>query len=343
MTDQRAPTPARPATARTTVHHVTITHPDRVLDVSTGVTKLELAEYYDRMGPHVLPHLKARPVALVRAPEGIGGELFFQKHVQRLAIPKIRRLSSDLDPPHPPLIVIDNRTALVGAAQMGVVELHTWNVLYTNIEKPDRLVFDLDPGEGVNWARVIEAAELAKTLLDELGLKSFLKTSGGKGLHVVVPLQRRHSWDACSGFAKDVTAHLARTLPQRFAAKMGARNRVGKVFVDWLRNNRGATSACAFSARARPGMGVSVPLFWDELVELRGGDHWNIRTVAQRLEDLKGHDPWADYERSRQTLGAAMRLLRDEFRRAIDEEEGDKSSGLRHTAAGRRSRAAAVR
>jgi bifunctional non-homologous end joining protein LigD len=264
--------------------------------------------------------------------------------VQRLAIPKIRRLSPDLDPPHPPLIVIDNPTALVGAAQMGVVELHTWNAVYTNIEKPDRLVFDLDPGEGVNWTRVIEAAELAKTLLDELGLKNFLKTSGGKGLHIVVPLQRRHSWDVCSGFARDVTAHLARTLPQRFAAKMGAKNRVGKVFVDWLRNNRGATSACAFSVRARPGMGVSVPLAWDELVELRGGDHWNIRTLAQRLEDLKRHDPWAEYERSRQTLTSAMRMLREEFHVVGDDEEGGESSGSRQAqAAGRRSRAAAVR
>lgn len=303
------------------VHGLKISHPDRVLDPASGITKLELVEYYDLVAPQILPHLKARPVALVRAPDGIGGELFFQKHVQQLNIPKLRRLGPEIDPPHPSLIVIDNPTALVGAAQMGVVELHTWNAVYTSIEKPDRIVFDLDPGEGLPWARLVEAAELTKTLLDELGLKSFLKTSGGKGLHVVVPLQRRHGWDFCRAFSQAVTLHLANTLPQRFAAKMGAKNRVGKVFVDYLRNNRGATSACAFSARARPHLGVSVPVAWDELVELRGGDHWTVRTVPQRLEDLKGHDPWADYEASRQTLTQASRMLSDDLSAVGDESD----------------------
>jgi bifunctional non-homologous end joining protein LigD len=302
------------------VHGLKVSHPERVIDSASGVTKLELVEYYQLVAPHILPHLKARPVALVRAPDGITGELFFQKHVQQLAIPKLRRLGPEIDPPHPSLIVIDNPTALVGAAQMGVVELHTWNAVYTHIDKPDRIVFDLDPGEGLPWARVVEAAELTKTLLDELGLVSFLKTSGGKGLHIVVPLQRRHGWDFCKDFSQAVTLHLARTLPQRFAAKMGAKNRVGKVFVDYLRNNRGATSACAFSARARPHLGVSVPVAWDELVELRGGDQWTIRTLPQRLDDLKGHDPWADYEKSRQTLTVAARLLAGDLPSVGDED-----------------------
>jgi bifunctional non-homologous end joining protein LigD len=291
------------------VQGLRISHPERVLDPASGITKLELARYYEAVAPQMLPHLKARPVALVRAPDGIGGELFFQKHLQQLVIPKVRKLGPEIDPPHPSLIVIDNPTALVGAAQMGVVEFHTWNAVYTSIDKPDRIVFDLDPDPGLPWARVVEAAELTKTLLDELGLVSFLKTSGGKGLHIVVPLQKRAGWDTCKGFAQAVTQHLARTIPQRFVAKMGAKNRVGKVFVDYLRNNRGATSACAFSARARPNMGVSVPVAWDELVELRGGDHWTVRTVMQRLIEREGHDPWAAYEASRQTLTAAARVL----------------------------------
>ncbi len=323
--EKAVPPPSGPATkapksAAPVVHGLKISNPQRVLDAASGITKLELAQYYERVAPHILPHLKARPVALVRAPEGIAGELFFQKHLQQLTIPKIRRLGPEIDPPHPSLIVIDNPTALVGAAQMGVVELHTWNAVYTNIDKPDRIVFDLDPGEGVTWSRIVEAAELTKTLLDELGLTSFLKTSGGKGLHIVVPLQRRHGWDFCKDFSQAVTLHLARTLPQRFAAKMGAKNRVGKVFVDYLRNNRGATSACAFSARARPHLGVSVPVAWDELVELRGGDHWTVRTLPQRLDDLAGHDPWADYEKSRQTLTAAQRMLSDELPAVGDED-----------------------
>jgi bifunctional non-homologous end joining protein LigD len=293
------------------VQHVHISHPDRLVDPVSRATKLDLVHYYERVAPHILPHLKARPVALVRAPEGLQGNTVFQKHAEHLHIPQLKRLDPALDAPHPPLLVIDSPTALVGAAQMNVVELHTWNATYTAIEKPDRLVFDLDPGEGLPWARIVEAAELTKTLLDQLGLKSFLKTSGGKGLHIVVPLQWRHGWEFCRGFARGVTEHLAQTLPERFAAKAGAANRVGKVFVDYLRNGRGATSACAFSLRARPGLGVSVPLAWEELVELSGADHWNWRSVPQRLDDLAGHDPWQGYEASRQTLTRAARLLMD--------------------------------
>lgn len=291
------------------VRGVRITHPDRVIDPASGATKLELARYYESVATHALPHLKGRPVALVRAPDGVEGELFFQKHLQQLSIPRLRELDVSLDPGHAPLMVIDNATALVGAAQMGTVELHTWNAVYTSIEKPDRVVFDLDPGAGLPWARMVEAAELTKTLLDELGLVSFLKTSGGKGLHVVVPLARRHTWEQAKAFVKAVAQHMAATLPQRFSAKAGPRNRVGKVFVDYLRNSRGATSAAAFSARARPMLPVSVPIAWEELVELRAANQWNIRNLAQRLRDLEGRDPWAGYTGTRQTLHAAIRHL----------------------------------
>jgi bifunctional non-homologous end joining protein LigD len=205
---------------------------------------------------------------------------------------------------------------------MGVVEVHTWNALATSIEKPDRVVFDLDPGDGLPWARVVEAAELLKNLLDELGLRGFLKTSGGRGLHVVLPLRRRrHDWDTTRRFAQAVTLHLAATLPDRFAAKMGAENRVGRVFVDWLRNNRGATVATAWSVRARPGLGVSVPLAWEELVELKGGDHWTLRNVDRRLEDMAGHDPWAGYEQARQGLADAIRSLMAERPASGDESD----------------------
>lgn len=290
-----------------------ITHPERVIDPASGATKLELAHFYASIAARLLPHLKARPVALVRAPEGLGGELFFQKHLQQLLIPKLRELDPELDPGHAPLMVIDNVTALVGAAQMGVVELHTWNALHTSIERPDRVVFDLDPGVGLPWARMVEAAELTKTLLDELGLQCFLKTSGGKGLHIVVPIARRHSsWKQAREFAKAVAQHLAATMPQRFSARSGARNRVGKVFVDYLRNGRGATSAAAYSVRARPMLPVSVPVTWEELVELRCADQWNVRNLEQRLQELEGRDPWGPYASVRQSLGAALRRLHEE-------------------------------
>jgi bifunctional non-homologous end joining protein LigD len=284
-----------------------ITHPERVIDKSTGLTKLDLVNHYLRVARHMLPHLKKRPVALLRAPSGMAGQLFFQKHAETLKIPELKRLDPALDPGHPPLIEIDSFTALVGAAQMNVIELHTWNAKTTSIEKPDRMTFDLDPGEGVEWAAMQEAALLLRTLLDEIELKSFLKTSGGKGLHVVVPLAPRDDWDTVKDFSLALVQHLATVVPSRFVAKSGAKNRVGKIFVDYLRNGRGATTVCAFSARARPGLGVSIPVAWDELPELTSGAQWTIANAHERLD--AGDDPWSDYAKTRQTLTKAMKAI----------------------------------
>ncbi|WP_280156202.1 DNA ligase D [Piscinibacter sp. XHJ-5] len=284
-----------------------ITHPERVIDQSTGLTKQDLVNHYLRVARRMLPHLQKRPVALVRAPSGIGAQLFFQKHAETLKIPELKRLDPALDPGHPPLIEIDSFTALIGAAQMNVVEFHTWNAKTSAIEKPDRMTFDLDPGEGVEWSAMQEAAVLMRTLLDEIGLKAFLKTSGGKGLHVVVPLAPREDWDTVKDFSQAVVQHLAATVPSRFVAKSGAKNRVGRIFVDYLRNGRGATTACAFSARARPGLGVSIPVAWDELPDLTSGAHWTIVNAHERLDT--GDDPWADYAKTRQTLTKAMKAI----------------------------------
>ncbi|ACC70170.1 DNA ligase D [Paraburkholderia phymatum] len=296
-------------TGAATVSGVRISHPDRVIDKSTGVRKLELAEYYASVATWMLPYLKDRPVALVRAPEDIGGELFFQKHSQRLAIPNITQ-HPGLDPGHPPLLTIESEAALVGAAQMGTIELHTWNAVAANIEKPDRMVFDLDPDPALGWKRMIEAAQLTRELLAELGLESFCKTSGGKGLHVVVPIAKQLGWDDVKVFSQAVAQHMATALPKHFAAKMGAQNRKGKIFVDYLRNNRGSSTVCAYSLRARPGLGVSVPLTWDEVPETTAGDQWNIANVHERLDALK-RDPWADYAKTRQRITAAMRRRLD--------------------------------
>jgi bifunctional non-homologous end joining protein LigD len=176
------------------------------------------------------------------------------------------------------------------------------------IDKPDRIVFDIDPGEGVTWARVQEAALLVRTLLTELKLAAWLKTSGGKGLHVVVPLAPKLDYDTVKGFSQAVVQHLARTVPSRFVAKSGAGNRIGKVFVDYLRNSWNATTAAAFSARSRPGLGVSMPVSWDQLMSLKSGAQWNITTAREHLSFQKD-DPWADYWKSRQTLAKAMKAL----------------------------------
>ncbi|REE18799.1 bifunctional non-homologous end joining protein LigD [Paraburkholderia sp. BL27I4N3] len=301
------PAPAKTNTAAppAEVAGVRISHPDRVIDKSSGARKIDLVQYYESVAEWMLPHLKDRPVSLVRAPEDIGGELFFQKHSQKLSIPNVTQ-HPDLDPGHPPLITVDTIKALVGAAQMGTVEFHTWNAVVSNIEKPDRVVFDLDPDASLGWERMIEAAQLTRSLLEELGLTSFCKTSGGKGLHVVVPLAKQAGWDEVKDFSQAVAQHMAATLPKYFSAKMGAQNRKQKIFVDYLRNNRGSSTVAAFSARARPGLGVSVPLAWDEVAGTTGGDQWTTENLHERLADLKS-DPWADYAKTRQRITAAMK------------------------------------
>lgn len=303
-------TPAKKTATKATagsaeIEGVKISHPDRVIDKSSGFTKLDVVEYYASVADWMLPHLKDRPVSLVRAPEDIGGELFFQKHSAKLAIPHITQ-HADIDPGHPPLLTIESSQALVGTAQMGTIELHTWNAVASNIEKPDRMVFDLDPGEGVGWERMIEAAKLTKDLLAELGLTSFCKTSGGKGFHVVVPLAKQAGWDDMKDFSQAVAQHMASALPKLFSAKMGMQNRKGKIFIDYLRNNRGSSTVAAFSLRARPGLGASMPLSWDELDDVKSGDQWNIGNVRERLDALKG-DPWAGYDKARQRLTAEMK------------------------------------
>ncbi|HEY2021961.1 DNA ligase D [Paraburkholderia sp.] len=295
--------------AQAEVAGVRVSHPDRVIDKSTGISKLDLVRYYESVAEWMLPHLRDRPVALVRAPEDIGGELFFQKHSQKLSIPNITQ-HPGLDPGHPPLITVETLAALVGAAQMGTVEFHTWNGVASNIEKPDRMVFDLDPDASLGWDRMIEAAQLTRSLLDELGLESFCKTSGGKGLHVVVPLAKHAGWDEVKEFSQAVAQHMAATLPQHFSAKMGAQNRKKKIFIDYLRNNRGSSTVAAFSARARPGLGVSVPLAWDEVAGTTAGDQWNITNVHERLAALRS-DPWAGYAKTRQRITAAMKKRLD--------------------------------
>ena len=304
-----AATKSASKTASATVAGVRISHPDRVIDKSTGTRKIELAEYYAAVASWMLPFLKDRPVSLVRAPEDIDGELFFQKHSQKLAIPNITQ-HPGLDPDHPPLLTIESEAALVGAAQMGTIELHTWNAVAANIEKPDRMVFDLDPDPALGWKRMIEAAQLTRALLEELGLESFCKTSGGKGLHVVVPIAKQLGWDDVKAFSQAVAQHMATALPKHFAAKMGPQNRKGKIFVDYLRNNRGSSTVCAYSLRARPGLGVSVPLAWDEVPATTAGDQWNIANLHERLDALTS-DPWAGYAKTKQRITAATRRRLD--------------------------------
>ncbi|VVO60558.1 Multifunctional non-homologous end joining protein LigD [Pseudomonas fluorescens] len=283
---------------------VRITHPDRVIDAVSGTTKMQLAEYYASVAEWILPQLKDRPVALVRAPDGIAGELFFQKNAERLAIPGITTLDKDVT--GQPVMLINNAEALIGAVQMSTVELHTWNATTVDLEKPDRFVLDLDPDPALPWKSMVEATALTLTVLDELGLKAFLKTSGGKGIHLVVPLTRKLGWDEVKDFSHAIVSHMAKLLPDRFSAVSGPKNRVGKIFIDYLRNGLGATTICTYAARTREGLPVSVPLFREEVAEIKGGNQWNIHNVHERLAEV-GDKPWADMKKTRQTITAEMR------------------------------------
>ena len=191
---------------------------------------------------------------------------------------------------------------------MNVVEFHTWNSTTQHIDQPDRVIFDLDPGEGVTWAHLQEAALLMRTLLAELGLQSWLKTSGGKGLHVAVPLAPQLDYEAVKGFSQAAVRHMARTIPQRFVSKAGGSNRVGKIFIDYLRNGHGQTTAAAFSARSRPGLGVSMPVSWEQLSALKSGSQWTIGTAREYLS-FQRQDPWADYWVTQQSLDSAVKTL----------------------------------
>lgn len=286
-------------------HGVTITHPDRVIDPSSGLTKLDLARYYDAVSPFILPYLEHRPVYLLRSPSGIDAKGFFQRHAGKSEIPGITILDPSVDPEHQPLMVIGSLEALLSASQMGAIELHTCNATADSIDRPDYMVLDLDPDPALPWAKVVEGARIARQLLIELGLTCFLKTSGSKGLHLVVPLARRHEWKTVTDFSEAIARHLAKTIPSHFSATMGEQHRIGKIYVDFLRNQKMASTVAPYSVRARKGLSVSAPLSWEELDDISGSAMWNIVSLPERLQKQK-KDPWAEFGNTRQIITKTM-------------------------------------
>jgi bifunctional non-homologous end joining protein LigD len=285
---------------------VKITHPDRVLYPEQGLTKGGLALFYERIADWILPHLKDRPLTLVRCPEGKLKQCFYQKHVTDQFPASIRRVEIEEGGGKVLYGAVDSVAGLVSLIQMGTLEIHIWGSHIDNVERPDYLVFDLDPDEGLGWDRVVEGALAVRTVLEELGLQAFLKTTGGKGLHVCVPLVRRAGWDDVKGFTRAVVEHIVSVAPSRFTSKLPKASRKGKVFIDYLRNGRGATSIATYSTRARPGAPVSTPLFWEELETDVRGNTFTVRNLPERLEGLES-DPWASFLKVRQSITAAMR------------------------------------
>jgi bifunctional non-homologous end joining protein LigD len=284
---------------------VTITHPDRLIYQDAKLTKLDIVKFYEQIGEWILPHLVGRPLTLVRCPEGPGGECFYQKHLTGSMPKPVRGVAIKEKDKRQEYVVIDDLAGLISLVQMGVLEFHPWPAREDAIERPDRLVFDLDPGEGVAWNTVVEGTRAIRDFLAELGLKSFLRTSGGKGLHVVVPLSRRASWQQLKEFAKIVAETLAAHSPDRYVATMSKLKRQGKVFVDYLRNQRGATAVASYSTRSRPGAPVATPLAWEELSSRIRPDMYRVDNLPKRLESLR-HDPWNGFFTTKQSLTAKI-------------------------------------
>jgi bifunctional non-homologous end joining protein LigD len=297
------PTPVAIARDGSTVFEgVRLTHADRVLYPDQGITKLGLARYYADVADWALPHLAHRALSLVRAPSGVGGELFYQKHAGASVPDAVTRIEIDGEI-H---LAISDRAGLLSLVQIGVLEIHPWGSMIDWLEQPDRITFDLDPDEGLPWPRVTEAALEIRDVLAGLGLQSFVKTTGGKGLHVVVPLLPRLGWDEIKNFTKLVADNMAAGHPQRYTANQSKRARQGRIYIDYLRNTRGATAVGAYSGRARPGATVSTPLFWNEVEDGIRPEGFTVATLPSRLASLTS-DPWAEISKLRQTVTAAAR------------------------------------
>ena len=290
----------RPAAA------IKLTHPDRLYWKDAGVTKQGLADYYSEIWPRIGPFIVNRPLALVRCPEGVGGQCFFQKHAWRGQSKDIRTADDPKDEDDQPIIAIDSLPGLIGLVQGGVLEIHPWGSRIEALEQPDMIIMDLDPGDGVEWEEVIAAAGEVRERLRTAGLESFVKTSGGKGLHVVAPLKPAAEWDEVKAFTKALADAMSADSPERFVSTVTKSKRKGKILVDYLRNGRGATAVAPYSTRARPGAAVSMPLDWAELSPAIGPAYFTVNNALPRLAALDA-DPWEDFWKAAVSLAGKKR------------------------------------
>lgn len=295
-----AATAKPPAPPRRTVK---LTHPDRIYWPDEGVTKEGLADYYAEVWRHIAPHVVGRPLALLRCPNGIAGEKFFQKHAWKGLNPNIVLVNDPKAPSGEPLISIADLDGLLGLVQSAVLEIHPWGSTVADWEHPDMIVMDLDPGEDVPWEAVIDAAHEVRRRLSDAGLAAFVKTSGGKGLHVVSPLKPKADWAAAKAFTKGLADAMAGDTPDRYVSTITKSKRRGKILIDYLRNQRGATAVAAYSTRARPGAAVSAPLTWEELGPGIGPAYFTVETMPTRLAALSA-DPWEGFRAAAAPLDA---------------------------------------
>jgi bifunctional non-homologous end joining protein LigD len=284
-----------------TVAGVRISHPGRLIYPDLAITKLQFARYFEIIADWIVPHVKSRPLTLVHCPAGIAAPCIYLKHAKQWGPNALRRIKIQEKTKIGEYLVADNIEAVVSLAQMGIVEIHTWNSTADDVERPNRIVWDLDPGPQVAWKQVVTAALLVRDVLKTLDLVSWVKTTGGHGLHVVAPIKPQRDWSVCLEFARAVSEAIERTAAI-CTTTFAKRGRERKILIDYLRNNRTNTSVCAFSPRARAGAMVSMPLDWMELSA--GPERWTLTTVPGRLKRLNV-DPWAGYWSASQRLSAA--------------------------------------
>ena len=280
------------------VRGIRISSPDRIIYPELDFTKLDLVRYYDAVGERMLPHVIDRPLTLVHCPNGLLAPCNFMRHRKVWGPDVLRRVRIQEKTKIGEYLAADDVKGVIALAQMGVIEVHTWNSTTRDIERPNRLVWDFDPGPKVKWPAVIKAAKAIRELLQTLGLESWVKTTGGKGLHVVAPLVPQRRWDECLEFSRAVASALAATDPARYTTAFAKSGRESKILVDYLRNNRTNTSVCAYSARARETAAVSMPITWEQLTAALKPERFTVITAPKR----SGADPWRGYWTARQKI-----------------------------------------
>lgn len=278
-----------------------ITHPDRVVFEGAAFTKGDVADYYRSVAKWLLPELAGRPLSLVRCPDGTRGDCFFQKHHADSLGDDVHAVELEQKSGREQYLYIDDIEGVIDLVQMNTLEFHPWGARVDDPEQPDRMVFDLDPRDGVRWADVVAAARDVRDKLRRAGLQSFVRLTGGKGLHVVVPIARGPSWDEVHGFCGAFADAMAERAPERYVATMSKARRPGKIFIDWLRNARGSTSVASWSLRARKGAPVAVPLRWDDLGRVGKPPAFDLAVARQRAARLR-KDPWEGFDDLKQPL-----------------------------------------
>jgi bifunctional non-homologous end joining protein LigD len=295
----------------TVVRGIRISRPDRLVYPDLGITKLDLVRYYDRVADRMLPHVQNRPLTLVHCPEGLQAPCNYMRHRRVWGPNVLKRVTIKEKTKIGEYLAVVNVEGVIALAQMGIIEVHTWNSTIDDIERPNRIVWDLDPGPQVRWATVVKSALAVRDLLATLGLQSWVKTTGGHGIHVVAPLAPGRQWDECLAFAKAVAQALTRTDPSRYTTAFPKAGREKKILIDYLRNNRTNTSVAAFSARARPTATVSMPVGWKQLTPNLKAEAFNVFTAPTKLRT----DPWRQYWTCQQQISAAAFTAITQLRR----------------------------